>query len=203
MPDLDIAELHENPSLIAANINTPNALSLIFRPLISSDAAILGQYFLSLSENTRKLYGPHDFDQLTADRFCREIDYTQTIRMIAVHPKLGVIGYFILDLAVREHQLQRYAGYGLTLDPGDCCQIAPSVSDRWQNQGIGSPLMLHILHISRRMGYKSVLLTEGVYAHNTRAVHYYQKMGFQQVGTFYPSWGEGRPCHDMARDLSR
>ncbi len=201
MPDLELSNLQNDPGLIAAHIITPNSLSLIFRPLISSDAAVLGQYFLGLSENTRNLYGPHDFDQPTADRLCSEIDYTQTIRMIAIHPEEGVIGYFILDLAVREHQLQRYAGYGLALDPAACCQIAPSVADRWQNQGIGSPLMLHIFNISRRMGFQYVLLTEGVYAHNIRAVHYYQKMGFHQAGTFYPTWGKGRPCYDMFRHI--
>ncbi len=201
MPKLHIAEIQTTPGLIAAHITLPNAISLTFRPLTPADAPALGQYFLSLSPATQELYGPHDFDQPTADRLCSQIDYTQTIRMVAVLPQGEFIAYFILDWNVREHQLQRYTEYGLKLDPLACCQIAPSVSDTWQNQGVGSPLMDHIFHIARRLGRQHILLTEGVYVHNARAVHYYQKMGFRQAGIFYPTWGGGRPCVDMYRDL--
>jgi len=201
MPDLHIAEIQANPGLITAHISLPNAISLTFRPLTPADAPALVQYFLSLSAATQELYGPHDFDQPTADRLCNQIDYTQTIRMVAALPQGEFTAYFILDWKVRDPQLQRYAEYGLNLDPGTCCQIAPSVGDTWQNQGVGTPLMDHIFKIARQLGRNHILLTEGVYAHNTRAVHYYQKLGFQQVGIFFPSWGKGRPCNDMYRDL--
>jgi ribosomal protein S18 acetylase RimI-like enzyme len=46
-----------------------------------------------------------------------------------------------------------------------------------------------------------MLLMGGVYEHNARAVHYYQKVGFKTVGTFVASWAKGRPSYDMYVDL--
>jgi GNAT superfamily N-acetyltransferase len=201
MTELTLSAVQADPGLIAGNITVPAGIKLIFRPLTSLDAQALGRYFLSLSEATTELYGPHPFDQAAADRLCSEIDFTQTIRMLGMAAGNEILAYFILDWNVPVRQIERYAEYGLSFDPQACCQIAPSVCDTWQNHGLGSPLMNHIFEIARRLGRKHVMLTEGVYAHNTRAVHYYQKMGFRQAGTFYPDWGEGRPCYDMVRDL--
>lgn len=61
--------------------------------------------------------------------------------------------------------------------------------------------MRHIFEIARRCGRKHVLLMEGVFDHNARAIHFYQKMGFRQVGTFSPTWGNGHDCYDMVADI--
>jgi ribosomal protein S18 acetylase RimI-like enzyme len=112
-----------------------------------------------------------------------------------------VIAYFILQLSVFEGEIQRYAQAGISIDSQVDCLIAPSVADAFQSQGLGTPLMRHMFHVARRLGRKHMLLMGGVYEHNARAVHYYQKVGFKTVGTFVASWAKGRPSYDMYVDL--
>jgi diamine N-acetyltransferase len=198
---LTASAIQNDPGLITAPITTSSGLSLVFRPITSADASILGRYFLSLSETTKALYGPHPFDQATADRLCAEINYADTIRMIAVLPGGEVIAYFILQFSIPESEQLRYSEHGLTLDPLDGCLIAPSVADEYQNHKIGSPLMQHMFQVARRFGKTHMRLMGGVFAHNERGVHYYKKAGFQYAGTFVPTWSAGRPCYDMFANL--
>jgi ribosomal protein S18 acetylase RimI-like enzyme len=201
---ISIAEIQANPRCISASIQAASGLTMTFRPLEPQDNHILGQYFLGLSENTISLYGPHPFDQATADHLCATINYADTIRMIATIPagsQEQVIAYFILQLSVFEGEIQRYAQAGITIDSQVDCLIAPSVADAFQSQGLGTPLMRYMFQVARRMGRKHMLLMGGVYEHNARAVHYYQKVGFKTVGTFVASWAKGRPSYDMYVDL--
>jgi GNAT superfamily N-acetyltransferase len=201
---VSIAEIQADSRCIAASIQAASGLSMTFRPLEPLDNRILGQYFLGLSEKTKGLYGPHPFDQATADQLCANINYADTIRMIATIPgdsQEQVIAYFILMLGVSEHEIQRYAEASIAIDPQVDCLIAPSVADIYQDQGLGSPLMRHMFQVARRVGRKHMLLMGGVYVHNERAVHYYQKMGFKTVGAFVASWAAGHPSYDMYLDL--
>jgi diamine N-acetyltransferase len=201
---ISIAEIQANPRCIAAPIQAASGLMMTFRPLEPQDAPMLGQYFLSLSEATTSLYGPHPFDQATADSLCATINYADTIRMIATIPAASqeqVIAYFILQLSVSEGELQRYAEAGVTIDAQVDCLIAPSVADAYQSQGLGTPLMLYMFQVARRLGRKHMVLMGGVFAHNARAYHYYQKVGFKYVDTFVASWAKGRPSYDMYVEL--
>lgn len=196
-----ISHIQSDPGCIAARITSPEGLTLTFRPVEATDAPALGRYFLDLSAETKSLYGPHPFDQATADRLCAEIDYAHTIRMVGEHRDGEIIAYFILQMTIPEYEMNRYTGYGITLEPSLGCLVAPSVADAYQNQGIGSPLMRHILQVARRMQKRYVLLMGGVYAHNLRAVHFYQKHGFKQVGVFEPSWKDAHTSYDMFIDF--
>jgi len=201
---ISIAEIQAAPRCIAVPIQAASGLTMTFRPVEPQDSQILGQYFLGLSENTISLYGPHPFDQATADHLCATINYADTIRMIATIPagmQEQVIAYFILQLSVFEGEIQRYAQAGISIDSQVDCLIAPSVADAFQSQGLGTPLMRHMFQVARRLGRKHMLLMGGVYEHNARAVHYYQKVGFKTVGTFVASWAKGRPSYDMYVDL--
>jgi GNAT superfamily N-acetyltransferase len=201
MDSLSISNIKTNPGCIAAPITTPTGLDLTFRPVTAADSAVLGRYFLGLSEELKALYGPHRFDQATADQLCAAVDDPQIIRMIAVLPSSEVIAYFILDLSIPSHEIQRYADIGIAITAEDTCQVAPSVTDAYQNQGVGSPLMRHIAQVAHALGRKNMILMEGVFGHNERARHYYRKIGFREVGTFFPTWSAGRPCHDMILEL--
>lgn len=201
---LILAAVQRDPALIAALIPNPSKLALTFRPLNRADAAILGAYFLSLSEDTTRRFGPHPFDQAAADQFCASIDYAEAIRMIATFPAPGgeqVIAYFIFQLDAPQGERERYAAAGITLDPQTDCIIAPSLADAYQNRGLGTPLMEHIFAVARRLGRKHILLNGGVYVTNVRAVHYYEKLGFRRVGTFDNPEGSGKVSYDMWRDL--
>ena len=205
MPEtLTIADVQRDPSLIAARISNPSGLELTFRPLAPTDGAILGAYFIGLSADTTQRYGPHPFDQVTADAFCAKIDFNEAIRMIASLPGAEgeqVIAYFILQLDVPQGERDRYAAAGISVDPQMGCIIAPSVADAYQNHGIGTPLMQHIFDCARRLGRKYILLNGGVYVTNERARHYYEKNGFRQVRLFEGPPGSGKFSYDMWRDL--
>ena len=178
-------------------VRLPSGLQVTFRPLTPADSAALGRYFLGLSETTKAFYGPHPFNQETADRLCAELNPAQEIRFIALLPDGSVIGYFILQLNIPEGEQQRYQTHGIALDPQRGCLVAPSVADAYQNQGIGSPMMQHVQQAARRLGKQHMLLMGGVYAHNERARHFYQKNGFQFVGTFTSPGPAQHTSHDM------
>lgn len=186
-------------------LETSSKQSFTFRPLAAVDAALLGQYFIHLSPQTVDLYGPHPFDQATADRLCAEIDLNRLIRWIAILTIAGreqVVGYLIQQIGIPADEMQRYAQVGYSLDPSAGCLVAPSVADAYQDQGLGSPMMAHVLAVAARMGLNYALLEGGVFAHNERAVHFYEKHGFQRVGTFTAPWAKGRPSFDMICTLN-
>ena len=204
MPLISSTDIQADPQCIATNLVTLSGLAFTIRPLITQDHLILGTYFLSLSGLTISLYGPHPFDQPTADRLCAEINYAETIRMIATIPGTAqeqVIAYFILQMGVPSAEIERYAQKKLTLDPQTDCLIAPSVADAYQNQGVGTPIMRHMFDVARRLGRKRMVLMGGVFVMNERAVHYYQKLGFRTVGTFVAPWASGRESYDMFLEL--
>jgi GNAT superfamily N-acetyltransferase len=121
------------------------------------------------------------------------------IATIGTGAKEKVIAYFIFILGTTDSDQKHYQQVGITLDPATDCTVAPSVADAFQNQGVGSPLMRHLIRVARRLGRKRMLLLYGVQSTNLRAVHFYQKHGFRQVGTFeHPA---GQFNHDMILDL--
>jgi glycerol-3-phosphate acyltransferase PlsY len=194
----------EKPSpLSPIPVRTASGLETTFRPITPEDSAILGAYFTGLSQETINLYGPHSFDQATADRFCAEIDETN-IRLIAVIPDGNtqkVIAYFILHLGIPETEMTRYAAAGIPLDPARDCLIAPSVADAYQNQGLGTPLMEAAFEFARRLGRRNMLLMGGVYQTNERAIHFYWKNGFRDVAPFPSPWNTTKISVDMYREL--
>ncbi len=198
MTDLTPQPLY--PAFMTASTRLSSGESIAMRPLEADDAARLGDYFRSLSAETRARYGPHPFDQETADVICARIATDDVLRIIATVTTDGgtrIIGYFLLKLGVWESDSKRYDALGIPLDPDTDCTLAPSVSDDYQNQGLGSILMRHVLQIALRIGRKRVVLWGGVQATNARAVHFYTKSGFRKVGEFF----NDKPNDDMILDL--
>ena len=200
MPDdkLTTADIQADPLVLARSFQLSSGLTVTSRPLLSSDGRGLGEYFAGLSAETRSRFGPHPLDQTTADQLCASIDYSQALRMVAVSPgptNGQVIAYLILLLHVTDDELARYASLGIALDSTTDCTLAPSVADAYQNVGLGSLLLEHLLEVALRLGRKRMVLMGGTQATNHRAIRYYEKHGFQRVGTFeYPA---GVLNHDM------
>ncbi|HUU69202.1 MAG TPA: GNAT family N-acetyltransferase, partial [Planctomycetota bacterium] len=109
-----------------------------------------------------------------------------------------IIAYFIFMPGFGEHEQKRYHERGMPLAPATDCSVAPCLADDFQNRGLGSALMGKVLLIAKRLGYKRALLIGGVIATNLRAVHFYTKLGFRQVGTF----STGIENYDMIMDLA-
>jgi len=200
---ITVADIQSDPSCIAASISMPSGLQVTCRPLAANDAGILGQYFHNLSVETRRRYAPHAFDQATADHLCATINYAETIRMIAtveISLQQQVVAYLVLVLGAPDNDRERYAQAGISLDPQTDCTVAPSVADAYQDRGMGSSLMSHLMQVARELGRRRMVLMGGVQATNHRAVHYYQKHGFHVVHTFEAPAGAYN--HDMVLDLN-
>lgn len=195
-------EIEENPDRLAEDIQLPSGEHLLFRPLKSSDAQMLGEYFLSLSEETRRRFSPHPFTKEEALKICATIDYRSCVRLVAVSLSGGetqVVAYFILWLVIREYDRERYLARGWNLEEMAACSIAPSVRDSRQNCGLGSRIMEKTLNLAVRLGKRTAILQGGVQATNERAAHFYRKFGFCRVGSFRTSIEN----YDMALDLKR
>jgi diamine N-acetyltransferase len=186
-------------SLIAAGQLTSGE-RIVIRPLRPDDAVRLGEYFAGLSAPTRARYGPHPFDQATADAICAALDPTALLRLVATVSREGgerIVAYMLLKLGVLEQDQRRYAERGMPLDPATDCTVAPSVADDYQNRGVGSVMMAHLLRSARQMGRRRAVLWLGVQATNDRAVHFYTKCGFRKVGEFFTD----KNNFDMILDL--
>src|SRR5690242_3690553 len=123
------------PEFFTAVVSLPSGEQITIRPLRPDDAARCGDYFHSLSEETRSRYGPHPFDQATADAICAALDPNDILRMTAVVMHNGeerIIAYILLKQGVLDVDRQRYEKLGISLDPATDCTLAPSVADDYQ-----------------------------------------------------------------------
>ena len=166
------------------------------RPLGVADVAALTAYFTSLSEETRRRYGPHPFDAATAARLCAAWDDPNTVRFLAVlddgTAAAEIIAYMILTREIWPDDQARYNSYpgGDRLDVEHAACLAPSVSDAYQSQGIGGQMARQVLDWARESGLRQVILMGGVQAPNTRAYRLYESLGFRRMGEFWTRNGE-------------
>lgn len=186
---------------LAATITLRDGRRALVRPLEPTDVEPLTTYFLGLSEDTRRRYGPHPFDRPTAEALCAAAGDPQTTRFVAVLPEPAgeaIIGYMILARTIWEGDVTRY---GDALGD-DCGCLAPSVADAYQSQGIGAQMAALVLSAARVPGLRRVILMGGVQATNYRARRLYARLGFRRVGDFWVHQGERRIFnYDMALDL--
>ena len=198
---LKLEDIDRNPGSAAASVRLRSGEEAVLRPLEASDAEALGDLFVSLSEATLALYAPHPFDRATAQELCRNIRNAETTRMIAAVGEGGaerIIAYFILVWSVMPGELRRYAELGIDLASREGCTLAPCVADAYQDQGVGSAVMAHVIPLARRLGFKSMILFGGTREENVRAIHFYEKHGFRKVGEFIE---ESVNNYDMIMDL--
>ena len=115
---IDPSTIDAQPELISSSVELASGQRIDFRPLRADQAAELGAYFTGLSQATRRVYGPHPFDQETADGFCAALDSAHTLRMLAWIEEEGIeriVAYFVVELGVRDGDRRRYDALGLAL----------------------------------------------------------------------------------------
>lgn len=189
-----------SPDFMTSSAQLRTGVPITLRPLRTDDAERLIEYFGSLSAQTRARYGPHPFDEQTARSVCASLDPSDILRMVASVSHNGeerLVAYVLLKMGVLDADRQRYEKLGIPLDPDGDCTLAPSVADEYQDQGIGSLMMQHLLEVAPRLGRRRMVLWLGVQATNDRAVHFYSKWGFRKVGEFYTD----KNNYDMILDL--
>jgi len=186
-------------SPLTTTIRTANGLELFLRPLRTDDQEALAAYFEGLSNETRRRYGPHPFDRETASKLCAMIDHDRDIRFVAFTPEGQIVGYMILSREIARGDRHRHRSQ---LTEGACASLAPSIADAYQDQGVGSQMAQHVLSSAVDLGLQQVILMGGVQDSNERAYHFYEKLGFQWVCSFWTGKDETRMLnHAMIRFL--
>ena len=179
----------DRPPDLRATLALRSGGGATLRCLRDGDAELLGAYFAHLSPRTRDLYGPHRFDQETADRLCTETRTdTEVVRFVvtvADDDGARIIAYFIVGLRMQDADVKRYAARGTPLDDRTDAYLAPSVSDAYQDTGVGSAVMAHLVPWLRGLGRRRLMLLGGVRQRNERAIAFYRKWGFRTVGEFH------------------
>ncbi len=188
---------------LCAEITLRDGRRATVRPLEPTDVERLTAYFVGLSADTRRRYGPHPFDRATAEALCAAAGDPETTRFVAALPGPRgetIIAYMILTRSIWDGDRQRY-GHAL---PAECGCFAPSVADAYQSQGIGIQMGAHVMAAARLLGLRRIILMGGVQATNYRARRLYARLGFRRVGDFWTQHGEHRvPNYDMALHLCR
>ncbi|MFT6909959.1 MAG: GNAT superfamily N-acetyltransferase [Oleiphilaceae bacterium] len=167
------------------SIQTKNKDMFSFRALEKSDAEMLGNFFESLSNQTRSKFGPHLLTlEYAKSTLCENIAIDNVSRFVIVSPKV-IVGYFILDFNDYPHERDRYLSYGIDLDFSVDPVFAPCIHDKYQSQGVASLAMKALLHVLDKSKIKSLVLMGGTQEPNVLARNFYKKFNFQELGEFY------------------
>lgn len=140
-----------------------------FRPVLPTDSELLWNMFSTLSEKSLANLLP-PFTREKVEGWTSSIDYEKVLAIVAV---------------ITEKGEQRIAGTAsLTFNAPECfrhkAELGITVHDDYQDRGIGTALLKHLLGIARTKGLWKVGLT--VNTDNERAVHLYKKVGFVVEG---------------------
>ena len=159
------------------------AAAFLFRLLRAEDAPVLTAFFASLSEETKTRFGPHPLDAQTAVVLCNSAEEDPADRFVLADHDM-IAGYFILDPLIPLHEAERYRGYGIKLQDNKDCMFAPCIADAYQDQGLAGVSMNYILRHCRLKDYRSLVLLGGTQESNPRAIHFYEKFGFELRGGY-------------------
>ena len=181
--------IYQNPKLATTSHKLAGGQDITFLPMQAADSALFGQFLAKLSEETRSKWRPHDFTLEVARQVCSNLVTDGSLRLMAItaqHSTPELIAYFILDSKISAGDRERFMAFNRSISETTTCRFAPAVADAYQNAGIGSLLMPTCLDIARRVGYQQMILMGGVLISNHQAVRFYEKSGFEIVGTFSP-----------------
>lgn len=154
------------PNKWTKNITLKNRVGVSLRPELSSDTEMLWEMFSTLSkESLENLI--HPFTRERIEGWTNNIDYNKHLPILALIQEDGkerIIGSASLSFHSQE-SVRHKAELGIT------------VHDNYQNQGLGTTMIKHLLEIAQEKGLKKIYLR--VDTKNNRAMHVYEKCGFK------------------------
>lgn len=147
-------------------VTLKNGAEVFLRPEISTDTDMLWEMFSTLSKASLDNMIP-PFTRERIESWTSNIDYNRQLPILALvreGEKDRTIGSASLSFYTQE--IYRHSmGLGIT------------VHDHYQNLGLGTAMIYHLLDIARRKGLKKVHIR--VNTDNRRAIHVYEKCGFK------------------------
>ena len=168
---------------------------LLVRPLQATDVAALARLFADLSDVSRGFYGPHPLTADFAQALCAGAEVAGQCRWLAASGD-ELVAYLLLDDASGSAELTRLQGYGQPLPSAPLRLFAPLVAEAWQSRGVMNAVMPQLLQRLVQPQGCALLLLGGVQAGNGRALGFYRKWGFAELGRFH--W-QGVDNIDMLR----
>lgn len=161
---------------------TKDNRQVCIRRLHLNDLDNLYNYLQTLSAETKRRFGPHNFDRGSLTEF---YESNMHLGYIALESDTNdIIAYSILKIGFLEHDRNRLESYGMILDNKKDSTFAPSVADLWQGYGIGNHLFNYTLSDLVTNKIERIILWGGVQVVNERAINYYKKIGFETIGQF-------------------
>jgi GNAT superfamily N-acetyltransferase len=176
-------------------INTKNNRQVFLRSLEAGDLEKLLEYLDNLKDDTKKRFGPHNFDKESVITFYNNQLHNAYVAVTVDTNEM--IAYFILKTGYLEHDSERLRSYGLILSHTTNCTFAPSVADAWQGTGIGKQLFYFMLEQIKATTVKRIFLWGGVQATNETALAYYKKLGFVMLGYFEYNGSNWDMCYEI------
>jgi diamine N-acetyltransferase len=196
---LSLSIVAQDPKILTETITTARKISFIFRPLENSDVDNLGKFLQELSPETRRMSIFSGYDIETAQTLCDAIARYDKLRFVLETVSGGILGLLEFSFAITKGDIARYASYNIILSPEKDCRFGPTLSDNYQNKGIGSLVMPFIKTVAGKFGKNRIILWGGVFSNNVRAIRYYEKNGFRKFGTFKDE--NGTESIDMMLEL--
>jgi putative acetyltransferase len=147
-----------------------NGKPLRFRPEKASDTEMLWAMFSTLSEaSVSNLIPP--FTRERIEGWTSNIDFSKVLAIVAVtedknKPRI------VASASLKFHSEEVF---------NHKVELGITVHDDYQNLGIGTALLSHLLGIARQKGLKKVYLI--VNTENAKAIALYKKAGFEVEGT--------------------
>lgn len=141
-------------------------VEVFLRPEHSNDTEMLWDMFSTLTEESLD-NRIHPFTRERIERWTSNIDYDKNLPMLALIQEGGkerIIGSASLSFHSQESTRHK-AELGIT------------IHDDYQNQGLGTTMIKHLLDIAQKKKLKKIYLR--VDTENSRAMHVYEKCGFR------------------------
>jgi putative acetyltransferase len=143
-----------------------NGVRVLLRPELATDIEMLWEMFSTLSKaSLENLVLP--FTRERIEGWTSNIDYDKVLPILALIKEgkrqriVGSESLHFRSAAVLKHK----------------AELGIAVHDDYQNMGLGTAMINHLLEIARKKELKKVYLL--VNTENARAIHVYEKFGFK------------------------
>jgi len=194
-----LSQIAAHPETVTHTFSLDNGEKITFRPLEHTDLDGLTLFLQGLSPDTRAFSTFASYDDVMARELCDAINKYDKLRFVLETDNLAIAGLIEFSLSIPDGDMERYRNNAIELDAGTDCRWGLTVSDEYQNKGLGSKLFPSVVDVAKRLGKKRIILWGGVLSENARAIHYYQKNGFKKLGTFTKD--DGHESIDMILEL--
>ncbi len=158
-------EMESYPHHLVTTFQTDDGTRVTLRPIRDIDAGLEQEFVRGLSAEARYYRFMDMLRELTPQmlRHLTQIDYQKHMALIAV-----------TEIDGRETQIA--VGRYVASPDGESCEFAIVVGDHWQNKGIATALMQHLIEAARNYGLKTMV--SEVMSSNHKMLQFVTKLGF-------------------------